>query len=53
MSYRRGDAVVYKGEIYYIVEGPVTGTEGAIYHISKAPPPIRVLEKEIRPAPNR
>jgi hypothetical protein len=51
MSYRVGDAVIYKGEVYYIIDGPIMGTEGGIFHISKVPPPIRVLEHELRPAP--
>jgi hypothetical protein len=48
--FRRGQPVVYNGETYYIVEGPVISTDGPAYQISKVPPPIRVLEHEIKPA---
>jgi hypothetical protein len=51
MGYRRGQAVIYEGERYYITRGPIMGTEGAIYEISKVPPPIQgVLESELQPA---
>ena len=52
--YRRGQAVIYHGERYYIVGGPIMGTQGAIYELSKVPPPIQgVLEHEIQPAADR
>jgi hypothetical protein len=51
MRYRVGDAVLYDGEVYYIIEGPIMGTQGSIYRISKVPPPITVLDHELRPVP--
>jgi len=51
MGYRRGQAVIYQGERYYITGGPVMGTRGSIYEISTVPPPIQgVVESELRPA---
>lgn len=47
--YQVGQPVLYRGRTYYIVDGPVMGTEGSIYQISEVPPPIRVLEHEIKP----
>ena len=48
--YKRGQKVIYQGKTYYIVDGPMMGTEGSIYHISEVPPPTRVLEHEITAA---
>jgi len=51
MGYKIGDKVEYKGEIYYIVHGPVMGTQGSLYELSKVPPPVQgVWEHELRPA---
>lgn len=50
MAYSRGDAVIYNGNTYYIVEGPIMGTQGAIYHISAVPPPVVVNERDLKPA---
>ena len=47
--YQVGQAVIYNGQRYYVVQGPVMGTQGSIYHISEVPPPIRVLEAELKP----
>ncbi len=52
MPFRVGDKVIYRREAYYIVEGPIMGTQGSIYAISKVPPPIYgINERDLEVAP--
>ena len=46
---RVGDRVKFKGEYWFVVDGPVMGTEGSIYHLSKVAPPVRALGHELSP----
>ena len=48
--FKIGDKVIFKNDEYYIIGGPTMGTEGAIYQLSKTPPPLRALESEITKA---
>ena len=49
--YRVGDEVIYHGQSYWIVSGPVMGTQGSLYSLSAVPPIIQgVWEHELSPA---
>jgi hypothetical protein len=49
---RRGDPVIYNGDVYWVVDGPTMSTRGAIFSISLVPPPIQgVPESELQDCP--
>lgn len=48
---RRGDPVVYNGQVYWIVDGPTNATVGPIYKISVVPPLERIRESELQECP--
>jgi len=47
--FRTGDSVRYRGQIYWIVRGPIITNEGSTFRISKIPPEYTVNERDLQP----